>query len=276
MERAPSECILCGDSKRSLLIEKDGWTVYRCSTCGLGVLDPRPDREELDRLYEKDYFDREYHEGLRAGSPEMKRRISQEDHRVRFFRRFKRKGLVVDIGCGMGYFLYAAREAGYRVMGVDISDFAASYVSGHLGIPMKTGHLDTITLPESSVDVVTMWHFLEHTDDPRHYIEKVARWLKPDGLLVIDVPNYEGTDAQKTWEQWTAWQLPYHYFQFTPQTLTRLLSRHGFEIIRSKDYHSDVIKERLRGIPVVSLFARLIAKAYSGTSYAVVARKKSR
>lgn len=276
MERAPAACILCGATDRSPLIERDGWTVHRCAGCGLGVLDPRPDREELGRLYEKEYFDSQYREGLQPGSPEMRRRISQEDHRIRFFRRFKKRGLVVDIGCGMGYFLYAARQAGYEVTGVDISDHAASYVRDTLGIPMRTGHIDAVDVPEGSVDVATMWHFLEHTDDPRRYVEKVARWLKPDGLLVIDVPNYEGTDAQKTWQDWVGWQLPYHFHHFTPSTLALLLSQHGFDVIAKKDYHSEVIKERLRRIPVAGLFARLVAKAYSGTSYAVVANKIQR
>jgi hypothetical protein len=70
------------------MVERDGWTVFKCGGCGLGVLDPRPDRVELSRLYEKEYFDSQYREGLRPGSPEMQRRISQEDHRIRFFRRF--------------------------------------------------------------------------------------------------------------------------------------------------------------------------------------------
>lgn len=257
------------------MIELDGWTVFKCAGCGLGALDPRPDRKELSLLYEKEYFDSQYREGLQPGSPEMRRRISQEDHRIRFFRRFKPRGLIVDIGCGMGYFLYAARQAGYDVAGVDISDHATSYVRDTLGITMRIGHVDTVEVPERSIDVATMWHFLEHTDDPRRCIEKVASWLKPDGLLVIDVPNYEGTDAQQTWQDWVGWQLPYHFYHFTPPTLDLLLSKHGFEIIDRKDYHSEVIKEALRKIPLVGLFARLIAKAYSGTSYAVVAKRKS-
>jgi len=147
------------------MVERDGWSVFKCAGCGLGVLDPRPDREELGRLYEKEYFDSQYREGLRPGSPEMRRRISQEDHRIRFFRRFKKRGLVVDIGCGMGYFLYAARQAGYDVTGVDISDHAASYVRDELGIPMRIGHID-------AVDVVI--HY-EPAPDHKTYLHRSGR-----------------------------------------------------------------------------------------------------
>lgn len=256
------------------MMEKDGWTVYRCGVCGLGVLDPRPDREELHQLYEKSYFDRRYNEGPKAGSAEWMRRISQQDHRIRFFRRFKKQGLIVDIGCGRGYFLYAARQAGYDVTGVDLSDHAAAYAKNELNVPVKIGHIDTIDLPEYSVDVVTLWHFLEHTDDPGRCIAKISRWLKPEGLLVIDVPNYDGTDARKRGRDWADWDLPYHLYHFTPDALTRLLSQHGYEVIRSKNYHSETVKERFRKIPLLGLFARLIAKAYSGASYAVVAKRK--
>jgi predicted RNA binding protein YcfA (HicA-like mRNA interferase family) len=91
--------------------------------------------------------------------------------------------------------------------------------------------------------------------------------------LIVDVPNYEGTDAQKMWNDWSGWSLPYHLYHFTPDALVSMLESHGFKIIRTKNYHSEYIKDKLRQIPVISLFARLIAKRYSGTSFAVVAQK---
>lgn len=99
MERAPSKCILCNSSNRNILIQQGEWTVYKCADCGLGFLDPRPDQDELQDLYRKDYFSSHYDEGLKIDSPEMKRRISQEDHRIKFFRNLKRHGKVLDIGC---------------------------------------------------------------------------------------------------------------------------------------------------------------------------------
>ena len=109
MERAPSKCILCSSSNRTTLIKQGKWTVYKCANCGLGFLDPRPDNGDLSCLYKNSYFDSQYDEGLLVNSPEMKRRISQEDHRVKFFRRFKKTGKVVDLGCGRGYFLHACQ-----------------------------------------------------------------------------------------------------------------------------------------------------------------------
>jgi len=274
MEQAPSACILCDSSERSVLIQHGDWTIYKCTRCGLGFLYPKPDKEELKLLYQNSYFDNQYDEGLLVNSPEMKRRISQEDHRVKFFRRFKKTGKVVDLGCGRGYFLHACQLKGYSTEGIDISSDVAQYVTKELNIPVRVGPIDEIDLEKKSIDVITMWHVLEHTAEPDLYIAKVKGWLKEDGILVIDVPNYEGTDAQKMWDKWYGWQLPYHLYHFTPRTLESVLSKHGFEIKKRKNYHSEYVKEQLKRYPVVSIFARLIAKCYSGTSYAVVATKK--
>jgi 2-polyprenyl-3-methyl-5-hydroxy-6-metoxy-1,4-benzoquinol methylase len=276
LEPAPNECICCGRTERSPLIRIGEWTVQKCSGCGLGVLDPRPDPLELDALYRESYFVSHYEEVLELGSPGMERRISQEAHRIRFFRKFRKKGLVLDIGCGRGYFLHACRIRGYDVVGMDVSEDASLSVWNALRIPVKAGALREELFEPESIDVITMWHALEHTADPERYIDQAWRWLRPDGLLVIDVPNYEGTDARRIGAAWDGWSLPYHLFHFTPATLEKMISRHGFQALRSKDYHSDYVKGKLRKIPIVGLLARPIAKFFSGTSYAVVAGKTAR
>jgi 2-polyprenyl-3-methyl-5-hydroxy-6-metoxy-1,4-benzoquinol methylase len=259
-------------SKKGTLINKDSWSVYRCPSCGLGFLDPRPSQDEIEQLYRSEYFSQHYDGGLEPDSPQFRRRIRGEEHRIRFIKQEKRSGKLLDIGCGYGYFLAACRDEGYEVNGFDVSEWAAEYAIQRLGLPVTIGQMGDVTFPPHSFDIITMWHFLEHMPDPHLALQKAKSWLKRDGILVVDVPNYEGTDARHMWEEWTGWSLPYHFWHFTFESLTRLLHRHGFRVIKSKDYHSDVVKEKLRRIPVVNLFARLIAKMYSGTSVAVTAK----
>jgi len=204
----------------------------------------------------------------------MKRQLSQEEHRVKFFRKLKRNGRVLDIGCGRGYFLYACRNYGYYVEGFDISDDAALYVRNELKIPVTTVSIEDVRYEKGSFDIITMWHSLEHCPDPRQYLKKAWEWLIADGLLVVEVPNYKGTDAQKTWDQWKGWRLPSHIYHFTPETLISLLERYGFQTIRTKDYLSEYVREKYERVPLLKPFARLIAKHYSGHSFAVAACKK--
>jgi len=273
MERAPEKCILCSNTDRTLLFQQDEWTVFKCSGCGLGFLSPRPTAIELGRYYERGYFDSHYDKGLKKDSPEMNKRLSQERHRISFFRSLKPGGRILDIGCGMGYFLYACSLRGYDAEGMDISDDSTAYIRSELGLKVKTDAAGTVDYEEGSFDVITMWHFLEHCHDPREYLSSAWRWLKKDGILVVDVPNHEGTDARKIWSGWTGWSLPYHLYHFTPRTLDGLMERHGFAVSRSKDYLSEYVMDRLVQRCVPKPLARLIARCYSGHSYALVARK---
>jgi len=276
MEKAPGECILCGGTDRVPLASHGQWTVRKCTGCGLGVLDPRPDPAELGELYRESYFESHYENVLTPGSDGMRRRLSQERHRVDFFRRYQSAGKVLDVGSGRGYFLEACRLRGYDVVGFDVSDDAAASVRDTLGIAVKTGEMREDLFEPGTLDVVTMWHSLEHTSDPRVPLRLAWQWLSPDGILVVDVPNHESTDARKIGAAWDGWSLPYHFFHFTPATLDGILARNGFRPLKAKTYHSEYVKRRLKRIPLVSLLARPIAKLYTGTSVAVVARKTDR
>lgn len=274
MDQTTKHCILCGGSRRNLLYSQDPWKVYQCADCKLGVLDPRPDDAELSRLYQQEYFQDQYKQELRIDSPEMKKRLNQEKQRLRFFRSFKKKGELLDIGCGRGYFLLACHEKGYQVEGVDLSADVAAYVHRELKIHVHVGEITDVQIPDKSFDVITMWHSLEHTADPNIYLQKAHQWLKDDGVLVVDVPNYTGHDAVKTWDQWLGWQLPYHLFHFTSDSLVALLHKQGFDVIRHKHFLSEYVKQELEKNYIPSFIARIIARFYSGHSYAVVAEKQ--
>ena len=84
MERAPEICMVCGETDRKLLIKKDTWTVYCCASCGLGYLDPRPSKDEIAELYNKEYCKEHFVEGGKPGSPKFDKRLGLETHCIRF------------------------------------------------------------------------------------------------------------------------------------------------------------------------------------------------
>jgi methylase of polypeptide subunit release factors len=131
--------MLCGSRERELLIERDPWKIYRYTSCGLGVLDPRPTDDELAELYNEDYFASQYDEGVEPGSPEFKKWLSLLEHRVQFFKSKKAKGKLLDIGCGNGYFLALCHSRGYEVQGIDISEWAAKYAAEMIGLTVHVG-----------------------------------------------------------------------------------------------------------------------------------------
>ena len=272
MERAPECCLVCGAKEKEPLITIGEWQVMRCPACGMGSLDPRPSVADLAELYDKQYCKERFCEGGGESSLSLEKRLSLESSRLRFIKKFKATGKVLDVGCGFGYFLAACREKGYLVHGVDFSGYAVEHAQNRLKIPVTVGPLDSAQLEGRQFDVVTMWHSLEHTPDPSSALEKARGWLKTDGVLVVDVPNYLGTDAAKYGREWTGWDPPYHLWHFTPETLVRILAKHGFEVQTMKTYHSEYIKEKLKKHLLLKPVARMIAQLYSGHSVAVVAR----
>lgn len=275
MERAPEKCILCGTREKELLIENDSRKVYRCINCGLGFLDPRPSEEEISQLYQKNYFEERYDEGLEIGSKGLKQRLNGEKHRIKFVSSEKKSGRLLDIGCGYGYFLYASKMHGYEVTGLEVSEWASAHAAQRLKLPVKTGRILDTDLPGDHFDIITMWHFLEHTQDPSLVLSRTKKWLKKDGILVIDVPNYEGTDARYLKGDWDGWSLPYHFWHFNYHSMKMLLDKHHFKVVKYKDYHSDVVKKKLSPISLLKPFARLISKMYSGSSIAIIAVPKN-
>jgi 2-polyprenyl-3-methyl-5-hydroxy-6-metoxy-1,4-benzoquinol methylase len=273
-ENGPAGCIICGSSRRSALLKSGRWVVMRCDGCGLGFLDPRLSSDEIAELYKSEYFAARYDGGLDPSSDKFAKRISGESHRVRFVRRLARSGSLLDIGCGYGYFLHACMQAGFKVKGLDVSDWAADYARDTLGIDVALGEAAEDVFEPETFDVICMWHSLEHTTDPHRALRASSIWLKPGGLFVVDVPNYQSTDARRIGKEWDGWSIPYHFWHFTPETITRLLDMHGFRVVHSKTYHSEWVKKTLARTIVLKPVARLISKIYSGTSVAVAAVKR--
>jgi SAM-dependent methyltransferase len=79
---------------------------------------------------------------------------------------------------------------------------------------------------------VSLWHVLEHLDDPGPALAHVASLLQPGGLLLVGVPNLASAQARLGRDRWFHLDLPRHRTHFTPAGLRALLERHGFEILR--------------------------------------------
>lgn len=102
------------------------------------------------------------------------------------------RGRLLEVGCGTGSQLQAAREMGWEIEGVDISASAAAYARERLGIDVKIATLEQVAYPEASFGVVWLSHVVEHVPRPVQFLREVTRVLVPGGMAVISVPNSRG------------------------------------------------------------------------------------
>ena len=269
-----TSCVVCGARAFSPVITIASWSVIECKECGHGVVANAPPQQDLESLYDKVYFTTRYHSPLGPNGPAFARRIRQETHRIRFVNRFFRKGRLLDIGCGNGYFLFAARKAGLQAVGFDVTETNRHYIESELGGELLVGDVKSLPLAPDSFDVITLWHTLEHHQSPSDTIQQCLQWLKKKGVLIVEVPNHHSIDARKYGPTWPNWDLPFHLHHFSEGSLRRLLQQAGLPIIAKKTYHSEYIRERLNETVVLKPFARMIASWYRGGSLLVACRRQ--
>jgi 2-polyprenyl-3-methyl-5-hydroxy-6-metoxy-1,4-benzoquinol methylase len=116
-------------------------------------------------------------------------------------------------------------------VGVEISG-SADYAAEALKLDVRKGDLFEARFRDALFDVVTLYHVLEHTHDPSSVCKEIARILKEDGHLVIQVPNADSWQYRLFKERWAAFDVPRDLFYFTPRTIKALLAKAGFEVVK--------------------------------------------
>jgi ubiquinone/menaquinone biosynthesis C-methylase UbiE len=139
---------------------------------------------------------------------------------------------LLDVGCGNGMFLLGMRQRGWQSFGTEIAP--AFHLQDQAAEFIKKGELKNIDFPDNFFDVITMWHSLEHVNDPLGYLIKARRILKNDGVLVVEVPNFQSWQARFFKKNWFGLDVPRHLFHFSPKSITNFLLRAGFKEIRIK------------------------------------------
>ncbi len=252
-ESAPSRvaddqsCPSCGSVEvRTLFRGKDRlyrttdkpFFVVECRECRLLRLYPYPAPAELRRYYPESYW--YLPEADRVDRlAEAYRRFVLRDH-VGFVRRAlrdtKEEGPVLDVGCGGGLFLHLMKSGGRPVMGLDFSFNAASIAWRVNGVATVCGDLSSTPFPPESCAGVTMFHVLEHLYNPASYLEAARRILKPDGRLIVQVPNAGSWQFLFFGENWSGVDIPRHLVNFKVSDLDDLLHHCGFEVVRHKHF----------------------------------------
>jgi SAM-dependent methyltransferase len=140
------------------------------------------------------------------------------------------KGKLLDIGCGTGDFLVEAKNQGWSILGFEPNS-DAKQLAANKGVSFTE---DIFTLPENTFDAVTMWHVLEHVPNLTEYIANLKRIVKPNGTIIIAVPNYKSYDAKYYNRFWAAYDAPRHLWHFSKTSIKRLFSDVDMELKKVK------------------------------------------
>jgi SAM-dependent methyltransferase len=183
------DCNYCGSSDFEEACFYDGLRFVRCKACGLVFRNPRPRDADNREFYNLDYYARlsEFQDRISAARLAIYRQaLSRLDAEITL-----RPRRLLDIGCGHGHFLKLARDSGWEVEGLELSNSACNYARSKFGIEVANKPIEEANFKSGYFDVVTLWNALDHIFDPAGCLAQVYRILKPGGLLIIRVNNVD-------------------------------------------------------------------------------------
>lgn len=294
-------CTLCRGSDLAALIPSDVLPdragVLKCRVCELVFLEPRALEGELDPE-ETVYWDDEEQKRIYLAEKVSRTFRREFEGRLISLSRFvRRSGKILDVGCGVGHFLSVARDFGWEVEGLDISEAASRAAREAYNLEVHIGTLKEIALPRGNYDVLSLWDVIEHIRRPVENLRAANSLLRPKGVLVMKTPDENSFFKQavlflyRLFGSKAAFLLKYvyyvpHYFSYSRKSMTNLLGLCGFEVLRfekdetPQEFASEKIRVHYRKDPkrfwVIRLLppARFLARILGrGNKMIVYARK---
>lgn len=241
-------CPFCGSGEYRPY-EKYGselqYTFVQCRQCQLVYGSPRPTYNQhfIDAAY-ADYY--QYSESLTVSDFDKIKQsgtnmfVKELEHLMQFD---KKRSAVLDIGSGVGTFLYAAKPHYPVAIGLDVSEKMAAFVKKAVGVDVHLAQFEDFSYP-GKFSLIHMSHVMEHIPNPNEWLQKAKSLLDTDGILVINVPHcyslgsrlqhfYVKLGLKKQFsDTWTdPTRTPDHLFEPVIPAMKQLLDRNGFEIL---------------------------------------------
>lgn len=229
-ERCPS----CGAQNWSHLFDSRGYAIGRCSRCGLvrtlGVVEDGvvayPPFEQRETLLVR---------SLRFGVAQLLRERARFVESVVPSDKSGTARRLLDIGCGSGSFARLASSRGFDAVGVE--PFSLNREVNAPRLRLVRGAVEDLASELGTFDVITMWHVLEHLSDPKPVLARLTKMLRPGGVAVISVPNFESWQSRAFEGGWFHLDPPRHINHFTETTLRALLDEAGLDVFDERTFH---------------------------------------
>lgn len=219
-------------------VSRETFSILEDAETGLLVTSPRPEDDALGNYYESEAY---------ISHTDAKTSITDKIYQtVKHFAINKKLDLVqsfetegknlLDVGCGTGDFLAICNKDGWTTLGVEPNSKARTIARNKSGSTV----LGSITeIQDQTFDVITLWHVLEHIPNLDKYTKMLRSLLKPNGILIIAVPNHKSYDARYYKEYWAAYDVPRHLWHFSQNAIVKLFEKINMCVVKIRPMYFD-------------------------------------
>ena len=206
------------------------------------ITSPQPEPDQLGAYYESDAYI-SHTDSKSSFTDKLYQWVKNYTlkQKVKLINSFKTQDKeLLDIGCGTGDFLKVAQQSGWKVSGAEPNKKARKLAYEKL--KQTSGDHNDFNLEKDIqfylekgliFDVISMWHVLEHVPNPEEYISDLKKLLKPQGVLIIAVPNFKSYDAKYYKQFWAAYDVPRHLWHFSQRSISLLFSKQKMKVVKT-------------------------------------------
>jgi 2-polyprenyl-3-methyl-5-hydroxy-6-metoxy-1,4-benzoquinol methylase len=209
-------------------VSKETFDLLHNEELDMLITHPQPSLEKLPSYYESvDYIS--HTDGNKSLFERMYQFVKgiALKNKLKLINSQSTKGRILDIGAGVGDFLSVCKNDGWQTIGIEPSDKAKT-IAKSKGVSFVE-HLSE--LEDHSFDIITMWHVLEHVPDLENQIKELKRLIKPNGTILIAVPNFNSFDANYYGKYWAAFDVPIHLWHFSKTAIKKLFWIEDLELV---------------------------------------------
>ncbi len=215
------KCLICNFPQLQPMQGYEEAHLCKCRSCGFVFSKQIPSKEELIAHYEgygrNDYL-----------SPIT---IKRYNELLDEFEKYRKTNRIIDVGCGIGYFLAVAKERGWEVYGTEYTDQAIEICEGK-DISMQQGVLDPNNYPPEYFDIITSFEVLEHINNPQEELASFYKILRKGGLVYFTTPNFNSLLRYRLRNYYDIITYPEHLSYYTPSTIKKVFKKSGFKPLK--------------------------------------------
>jgi len=246
-------CTCCESKEIFYLGKREGFSIYRCKDCKFEFIHPLPSTSEIQEYYNKTQIQNDVQKIINESinSLEKKSKSFQKSWYEKVLKTSKKftnkeKLKILEVGSGFGNFIHYTNTLGHNAVGTEvtkeIADCSRNLIKGEIKYIKNNRYQEYFE--NEKFDLIYLEHVFEHILNPYSLLGDLKSLLDNNGIIMIIVPNHRSFLARIFKLNWSYVSPPYHVYHYNKESLTKLLEKNEFTIVKSEtsDYFRSIIR----------------------------------